>query len=406
MSTADANEAFTQALRDDDADVLYDRAPCGYLSTDPNGLIVKVNQTFLTMTGYHREQLVGRRRFADLLTVGGRIYHDTHYAPMLQMQDSAREIALDLLRPDGTRLPVLVTSLLERDPHGEPQVIRTAIFDATERRRYEQELLLATRRAEQSEAHARDLAATLQASLIPPVAPHIPGLNIATAYHPAGTGQQIGGDFYDVYPTGPDEWIIALGDVSGKGVDAAIVTALIRHTLRAVTIENRDPAHALTVLNDVLYHDDTDRFCTLALVRYATTTRAGMRASASADTHHHSYAEPASHRPPSDAPAPSSAPSPPGPSTPPTPNFSPATHCCSTPTASPRPATTTPSTTKPDSTPSSNNTRSTTPTPRRPIPWSTRSCATSSPSNTTTPATTSPCSASPSPPDRPSPSEA
>ena len=266
MSTADASEVFAQALREDDAQALYDRAPCGYLSTDPSGLLVKVNQTFLTMTGYQRAQMIGRMRFADLLSVGGRIYHDTHYAPMLQMQGSAREIALDLLRPDGTRLPVLVTSLLEREPNGTPTVIRTAVFDASERRRYEQELLLATRRAEQSEAHMRHLAATLQAGLIPPVAPHIPGLDIATAYHPAGTDLNIGGDFYDVYPTGPGRWIVALGDVSGKGVEAAIVTALIRHTLRAVTIQDHDPAHALSVLNDVVFHDDTDRFCTLVLV--------------------------------------------------------------------------------------------------------------------------------------------
>ncbi|MCA1837078.1 MAG: PAS domain-containing protein, partial [Actinobacteria bacterium] len=86
-------EAFYEALRDDDADQLYDRAPCGYLSTAPDGMIIKVNQTFLDLSGYHRGQLVGRVRFAQLLSAGGRIYYETHYAPMLGMQGHAHEIA-------------------------------------------------------------------------------------------------------------------------------------------------------------------------------------------------------------------------------------------------------------------------------------------------------------------------
>src|SRR5579875_1191497 len=82
----EAAEAFLEALARDDPQRLYDRAPCGYLTTTGDGLIAKVNQTFLTLTGYQEADLVGRRRFADLLTAGGRIYHETHYAPMLQMQ--------------------------------------------------------------------------------------------------------------------------------------------------------------------------------------------------------------------------------------------------------------------------------------------------------------------------------
>ena len=95
---------------DESAEDLYENAPCGYLSTDPDGLIVRVNATFLRWTGHRREELVGRRRFAELLTGGGRIYHETHYAPLLRMQGSVREIALDIVRADGTRLPVLVNS--------------------------------------------------------------------------------------------------------------------------------------------------------------------------------------------------------------------------------------------------------------------------------------------------------
>ena len=73
---------------------------------------MRVNATFLRWTGYAREDLVGVKRFQDLLTAGGRIYHETHYAPLLRMQGSVREIAVDIVCADGRRLPVLVNSVL------------------------------------------------------------------------------------------------------------------------------------------------------------------------------------------------------------------------------------------------------------------------------------------------------
>jgi len=133
-SSEQASEAFYAALADDDPLQLYEKAPCGYLSTDPGGLIVKVNQTFLLWTGYLRSDLVGKRTFADLLTAGGRIYQETHLAPMLHMQGRVREIALDLVRADDQRLPVLINAVLEYDEHHAPRVVRIAVFDATERR--------------------------------------------------------------------------------------------------------------------------------------------------------------------------------------------------------------------------------------------------------------------------------
>ena len=157
-----ALEDFFKALPEDDPESLYEKAPCGYLSTTPDGTIVKVNQTFLTWTGFSREGLVGRRSFSDLLTGGGRIYHDTHYAPLLRMQDRVREIALDVVKADGERLPVLVNAAVEHDDAGTPLFVRVALFDATERRSYERELLRAKQQAEESEARARTLARTLQ----------------------------------------------------------------------------------------------------------------------------------------------------------------------------------------------------------------------------------------------------
>jgi phosphoserine phosphatase RsbU/P len=271
MSSEEALDAFYAALLDDDPEALYERAPCGYLSTTPDGTIVKVNATFLTWTGYARGDLVGRRRFADLLTPGGRIYHETHYAPMLQMQGTARQIALDITRADGGRLPALVNSVLERDDSGRPVVIRTAIFDATDRREYERELLHAKQRAEEMEIAATRLARTLQETLIPPTPPDIPGVDVAAAYRPAGTGDEVGGDFYDVFEIGTDDWLIAIGDVCGKGVEAAVVTSLARFTIRATAVRHPQPRAILDTLNTVLLHHETDRFCTAAIIRMRRT---------------------------------------------------------------------------------------------------------------------------------------
>jgi serine/threonine-protein kinase RsbW len=140
------HETSDQGLLENSAEDLYEHAPCGYLSTHPDGAIAKVNETFLTWTGYRRDDLVGRKRFQDLLPAGGRIYHETHYAPLLQMQGTVREIALEVICADDRRLPVLVNSDLKRNAAGEPLLIRTTVFDATDRREYERELMLARNR--------------------------------------------------------------------------------------------------------------------------------------------------------------------------------------------------------------------------------------------------------------------
>jgi sigma-B regulation protein RsbU (phosphoserine phosphatase) len=243
---------FLGALLDDDPIELYENAPCGYLSTLPDGTIVKANQTFLAWTGFDRDELVGRRRLQELFPVGDRIFYETHWAPLLRMQGAVREIAVELIGRDGGRLPVLTNAVLKRNGEGHPQLIRTVVFDARERRSYEQELVAARGRAEAAEARARELAETLQAMFRPPTTLEIPGLEIAGVYRPAGDGAEIGGDFYDVFPTGPTSHAILLGDVSGKGAPAAIVTALVRHVVRAELLRGASPAAVLAVAHDAV----------------------------------------------------------------------------------------------------------------------------------------------------------
>jgi sigma-B regulation protein RsbU (phosphoserine phosphatase) len=257
--------ALFNALLEDSSEDLYEHAPCGYLSTLMDGEIVKVNTTLLTWLGHTREQLVGRRRFSDLLTVGGRLYHETHFAPLLRMQGELGGVALEMRTADGGRLPVMVTSVLKTDGDGRPLLIRTTVFDARDRRAYERELLRARQEAERDRERLKRLVATLQRSLLPPVLPDVPGLEIAAHYHIASP-DQVGGDFYDVFPIGDGRWGIFLGDVCGKGAGAAALTSLTRYTLRAAAAYAPDPLQVLRTLNTVLrqeYTDDEMRFCTV-----------------------------------------------------------------------------------------------------------------------------------------------
>jgi PAS domain S-box-containing protein len=141
--SAEGEPLAYEGLLEDSAEDLFENAPCGYFSTLESGQIVKVNGTFLAWTGYEREALVGHRRIHDLLAPGDRIYYETHYAPLLRMQGSVREIAVEIVCADGTHLPVLMNSVLRREREGAPGVIRTTAFDARERRRYERELVRA-----------------------------------------------------------------------------------------------------------------------------------------------------------------------------------------------------------------------------------------------------------------------
>ncbi|WP_037913749.1 PP2C family protein-serine/threonine phosphatase [Streptomyces sp. NRRL WC-3744] len=267
--TADATFA---ALLEDSAEELYESAPCGYLSTLMDGTIAKINATLLGWLGLDREAVVGRMRFTDLLTVGGKLYHETHFAPLLRMQGEISGIALDIKRADGGRIPVLVSSVVKHGSTGEALLIRTTVFDARDRRAYEEELLRgrkaaeeARRQAEADRARLQDALAVLQQSLLPDSLPPIPGVETAAHYHTASP-DRLGGDFYDVFPVDGKRFAFFLGDVCGKGPQAAALTSLTRYTLRAAALHDPDPVSALTTLNRVLHEryaaGGDPRYCT------------------------------------------------------------------------------------------------------------------------------------------------
>jgi PAS domain S-box-containing protein len=143
-------------ILEENIEELYEDAPVGYLSTAADGTILKANRTFLTLCGFDAADLVGRRRFYDLLPPGAKIYYETHYAPLLRMQQDVREIAIEVVRADGRRVPVLVNARLKNEP-GVPALIRLTVSDASDRRRYERELLAARVEAESRAAAASAL---------------------------------------------------------------------------------------------------------------------------------------------------------------------------------------------------------------------------------------------------------
>jgi serine phosphatase RsbU (regulator of sigma subunit) len=130
------------------------------------------------------------------------------------------------------------------------------------------------------------VARTLQRSLLPPVLPQVPGIELAARYLAAGEGNEVGGDFYDCFPTGGGDWALVIGDVCGKGAEAAAVTALARYTVRAsATLHSDSPQVVLEDLNEAIRREAGDsRFCTVLYI--ALSPRAdGVKACVAAGGH-------------------------------------------------------------------------------------------------------------------------
>src|SRR4051794_5143748 len=249
---------------------LYENAPCGYLSASPDGTIVRVNGTFLRWTGYAREDLVGVRRFQDLLSPGGRIYHETHYAPLLRMQGNVREIAVDIITADRRRLPVLLNSVLMTDEAGAPHLVRTTLFDARERKAYERELLAARdreRRAREELQRLHEQSETishaLQQSLLAGAPPRDARFGVEALYLPAIQQLDVGGDWHDAFALPSGKIGLVVGDVVGRGLTAATAMGQLRSAVRALAIAGLGPAAVLGPLDAFVADIPPAQFATL-----------------------------------------------------------------------------------------------------------------------------------------------
>ncbi len=152
------------------------------------------------------------------------------------------------------------------------QDLAAVIVDELElRRSVLREVAVERRRGEEvmrEKAKAERIARTLQQTLLPPILPRIPGLEVNAFFHPSPS-EDVGGDFYDVFPLGEGRWAATIGDVSGKGVQAASLTSLARYALRGAAIQTEDPAAVMASLNETVAFDQHQtsepRYCTAAV---------------------------------------------------------------------------------------------------------------------------------------------
>lgn len=213
---------------------------------DPFGRIVDVNPAAVALTATARAALLGRR-FQDVF-------------PGADVAAPGRtELTLADAPHDPGRRTFDVSHQLLSDATGRPAGELVVMREITQRVRDRDRLRRVL--AERSR-----VAAALQASMVPPVLPDVAGTELASRYEPAGDGSEVGGDFLDVFGLDPQTWAFVLGDVSGKGAEAAAVSAAARYTVRALADPDRRPAETAAEVNaKLLAQTDAERHCTLIL---------------------------------------------------------------------------------------------------------------------------------------------
>jgi phosphoserine phosphatase RsbU/P len=251
----------------------WEHSPAGHLILAADGHIVGANTTIVGWLGYQPGALLDKS-LSDLLTTGGRIHYETQFVPMLRMTGTLEGVTVDMLAADGTRLPMFLTANIKTATDSSPELWRVTAVDASDRRSYERELLEQRRRAEAERERSRAFADTLRRSLHPPLLSPPTGLDAADHYHTA-SADDVGGDFYDLFPLSAKTWGFFLGDVAGKGVDAAVVTSLTRYVLRSAAVSEDEPVQVLHNLNTVLHQQlgiAPNRLCTVV---YGNLTKGG-----------------------------------------------------------------------------------------------------------------------------------
>ncbi len=131
-----------------DTEELYQHAPCGYLSFLTDGTIVKANQTLLTWLGYTAAEFLFLKKFPDLMTKGGMLHFEMFFRPLINASGVVNQLSYEILRKDGTSLPVLLSAVAGKNPEGALVAIHVTLYDIRERKLYEQELLKAKRKAD------------------------------------------------------------------------------------------------------------------------------------------------------------------------------------------------------------------------------------------------------------------
>jgi PAS domain S-box-containing protein len=237
----------------DIVDIAFEASPDGILVVAPDGRILARNRRFAEVWGFADDELAGDDALA-LQAAAARVVDGEGFITRVRELYAARVEGRDeLLLRDGRLLDR--TGVPLRDQAGAYVGFAWFFRDITSQRNAEQEL--------------RELARTLQAMLLPPRTPAIPGMEVAVRYRPADHQLGVGGDFFDVFRTGRTEWGVVIGDVCGKGPTAASLAALVRHTTKSAAAHYALPSDVLGEVNETLLaeQDLGERFCSVAFAR-------------------------------------------------------------------------------------------------------------------------------------------
>ena len=265
LATAGTPEAVADAVLTEGVAALGASAGGMLLATEADRLALP------GATGYDEdvlERLRTESRDAELpaavaLRTGAAVWlesreeRDARFPELVGLEPTTVSLCAVPLEVQGRRLGALRFSFRQ-----------ARLFDEDERR-FVQALAAQTAQALERAQLQRarfDASRRLQRSLLPPRLPTIPGIEVAAVYHPFGDGMEVGGDFYDVWSIKPGQWGVAIGDVSGTGPEAAGLTALVRHTIRALSLADAEPHDLMTTLNRTLLEatggQPEAKFCT------------------------------------------------------------------------------------------------------------------------------------------------
>jgi PAS domain S-box-containing protein len=125
----------------------YNTFPSGFFSSLPNGTIIDSNKNFLELTNYSQEEVIGKKKFTDFLSLGGKIYFENVFAPALKLSGAIEEVNFSFTKKGGTRFPVLVNSIEIKDISGTHLYTHSVVFNIAQRKKYEQELLTSKKNA-------------------------------------------------------------------------------------------------------------------------------------------------------------------------------------------------------------------------------------------------------------------
>lgn len=161
---------FRQNLPHESAEDLYENAPCGYISFLGDGTIFRINNTLLHLLGYEdKEELLRVKKVQDLFRIGGKIYFETHFFPLVKMQGYVKEINFDLVKKDASFFPALINVNQISATGSGPVTYRTSVLDITDRKKYEKVLLEGKERAEEATRVKAEFLSTISHEIRTPL---------------------------------------------------------------------------------------------------------------------------------------------------------------------------------------------------------------------------------------------